>query len=777
MKRLIPSGSHILLAATVCVALLPPPSQAQFLWAKCVASTTTWANGPVAGMSLDTNGNCYVTGQFDGANDFGGVTRTNLSVGGSDIFVAEYNSSGVLQWAQRAGGSPANLNFGRGVGVDTNGNVYVTGGVSGPADFGSFNLPASSSQVFFLAKYDNAGTVQWVQQGVGGHAVYGTELAVDGAGNSYALAFAHNGHTITFGSTNVPTPSEFGGNFDTSTILVKYDDTGAVQWASVMGGYGETLANKVAVDAAGNVYVSGYFKFNGNITIGTSNLVLSTGSSQNSFIAKFDNSGALTWVQQLEGADVNSAGVAVDQAEDVYVTGSFNTNLNCDGISPTNSGSSGAFVAKYSSSGAIQWALQAGGTNVGDYFDVAVDGQSNIYPAGSLSSDAAVAKYNPAGTLQWTYSAGGPPATPVASIVSKCAVDSAGNCFLAGWYQGTATFGTNVLQPQGVWNFFLAKVAAQTYTFGPEVQSSPPPASITYDSNTDFFQYTDTTNTESAKAYLPLSGSAAALVTTSNGWTASINASLSATWLSVSGGVLDPHTSMGLGILAVDGSNNPIHFLLSLMQMNNTAGGDTSDFPLGFYGSAVRVPGGTYLPTALGNAFAYSNNVFTGGDCAILPLAAGTNAAGSDESVGATNGILTLTYDASTTLITAYFNQEPVAEQSIAGWSQLTLVVGGGDKEVGATNGSITASNFCVSALPTGNPVIQTTDGNFGVRTNRFGFSISGASASVVIEACTNLANPVWQPVATNTLTGGTSYFSDPQWTNYPGRFYRIRSP
>jgi hypothetical protein len=46
-----------------------------------------------------------------------------------------------------------------------------------------------------------------------------------------------------------------------------------------------------------------------------------------------------------------------------------------------------------------------------------------------------------------------------------------------------------------------------------------------------------------------------------------------------------------------------------------------------------------------------------------------------------------------------------------------------------------------------------------------------------VVDACTNLANPGWSPVRTNTLTGGWCYFSDPQWTNYPGRFYRLRSP
>jgi hypothetical protein len=58
------------------------------------------------------------------------------------------------------------------------------------------------------------------------------------------------------------------------------------------------------------------------------------------------------------------------------------------------------------------------------------------------------------------------------------------------------------------------------------------------------------------------------------------------------------------------------------------------------------------------------------------------------------------------------------------------------------------------------------------VQPGGFGFTISWATnASVVVEAATNLANPVWIPVSTNTLTGGTNYFSDPQWTNYPGRF------
>jgi hypothetical protein len=76
------------------------------------------------------------------------------------------------------------------------------------------------------------------------------------------------------------------------------------------------------------------------------------------------------------------------------------------------------------------------------------------------------------------------------------------------------------------------------------------------------------------------------------------------------------------------------------------------------------------------------------------------------------------------------------------------------------------------------NPVILNNSASFGVQPGGFGFTISWATnVSVVVEAATNLANPVWIPVSTNTLANGTNYFRDPQWTNYPGRFYRLRSP
>lgn len=76
-----------------------------------------------------------------------------------------------------------------------------------------------------------------------------------------------------------------------------------------------------------------------------------------------------------------------------------------------------------------------------------------------------------------------------------------------------------------------------------------------------------------------------------------------------------------------------------------------------------------------------------------------------------------------------------------------------------------------------GRPQAQ-ADAKFGVLSNRFGFNIKWANSRVVVvDGCTNLANPIWSPLQTNILTNGWSNFSDPKWSNLISRFYRIRAP
>jgi hypothetical protein len=68
----------------------------------------------------------------------------------------------------------------------------------------------------------------------------------------------------------------------------------------------------------------------------------------------------------------------------------------------------------------------------------------------------------------------------------------------------------------------------------------------------------------------------------------------------------------------------------------------------------------------------------------------------------------------------------------------------------------------------------------FGVPNYQSGFTFTiswATNGAVVVQAATNLANPVWVPVSTNSLVNGTSCFYDPNWTNYPARFYRLSAP
>jgi len=436
---------------------------AQFPWSQRISAANNWPEGePNIGLALDTNDNCYVTGFFDNTNNFGGITLSNRSVGGSDIFVAKYSSAGTLQWVQQAGATT--INYGRAVGVDNNTNVYIAGGYSGQAKFGGTTLAASSGGNFFLAKYNNAGVVQWVRQSTGGSSdVSGIGLAVDGAGNSYALVavdyLGGSAASITFGSKTVNIPADNGSPV---MILVKYDNTGAAQWAQLMGGSDEIFATRVVVDASGNVYVRGGFY--STLTIGATTLTISAGADENMYVAKFNGSGALTWVQQIDGGSTAEGGVAVDPVGNVFVSGAFTGTLDLGGgILLTNVAGPTApfgdsFLIKYNSVGSLQWAEVAGGTNGAFYWDLALDAQTNIYAAGIWGINAAVVKYNLSGTLQWNSSASGPPAAPVSSGVTKCAVDSSGHCYIDGFYQGTATFGSNTLQPLEAFNFFVSEV-------------------------------------------------------------------------------------------------------------------------------------------------------------------------------------------------------------------------------------------------------------------------------------------------------------------------------
>jgi hypothetical protein len=96
----------------------------------------------------------------------------------------------------------------------------------------------------------------------------------------------------------------------------------------------------------------------------------------------------------------------------------------------------------------------------------------------------------------------------------------------------------------------------------------------------------------------------------------------------------------------------------------------------------------------------------------------------------------------------------------------------------GATGWTNTFGGWSTALWLQPNPSILSNGPGFGIQSNGFGFSVFWATTdrAVVVEACTNVSGP-WTRVATNTLVSGATAFTDAQWTNYPRRFYRVRSP
>ncbi|MVM41629.1 hypothetical protein GO730_34770 [Spirosoma sp. HMF3257] len=183
------------------------------IWARRAGANSV--NNSGSGIAVDNSG-VYITGYFNGTADFNTpsspASNTLASAGATDIFVAKYDASGSLVWARRAGGS-SNNDFGNGIAVD-NGEVYVTGSISGIANFNTPSSPASNTLTvagsfdIFVAKYDASGNLVWARRAGGSNIDSGSGIAVNNSGVYVTGAFQ--------GTTDFNTPSSPASNTLTS---------------------------------------------------------------------------------------------------------------------------------------------------------------------------------------------------------------------------------------------------------------------------------------------------------------------------------------------------------------------------------------------------------------------------------------------------------------------------------------------------------------------------------------------------------------------------------
>ena len=239
-------------------------------------------------------------------------------------------------------------------------------------------------------------------------------------------------------------------------------------WSQRFGGASFESGYGVAMDAAGNVVVTGYFA--GTVDFGGGPLV--SAGVNDIFVAKYNASGVHQWSRRFGGtsADLGYA-VAIDGSGNVVVTGAFDGTANFGGGNLVSAGDYDVFVAKYNSSGVHQWSERFGGTGVDIGLAVAVDGLGNGVVTGYFedtadfgggplvsagSEDIFVAKYDGGGAHQWSKRIG----AASEDLGLGVAADGAGNVVVTGEFNGTVNFGGGNLVSAGYYDIFLAKYDA-----------------------------------------------------------------------------------------------------------------------------------------------------------------------------------------------------------------------------------------------------------------------------------------------------------------------------
>ena len=312
------------------------------LWAKRYNGPGNGRDWPWA-MALDVSGNVYVTGRSEGSGT------------GIDYATVKYDTNGKQLWVKRYNGRGNAEDWAWAIAVDGSGNVYVTGDSEG----------SGTGLDYVTIKYNTNGKLLWAKRynGPGNAKDWAWAIAVDGSGNVYV------------------TGESGGAGTDYDYATIKYNASGKQLWAKRYNGPGndEDDAEAVAVDEAGNVYVTGFS--------------MGAGTDYDYATIKYGANGQERWVRRYDGpvkGEDWASDIALDVSGNIYVTGA------CQG-----SGSQSDYATvKYNTNGKRLWVYKYGGPGKGDdaALALAVGASGNVYVTGeSIGSgtnyDYAVIKY------------------------------------------------------------------------------------------------------------------------------------------------------------------------------------------------------------------------------------------------------------------------------------------------------------------------------------------------------------------------------------------------
>ena len=335
------------------------------------------------GIAIDSSENVYITG-YTQSNGSSIVSAPYTQY--NNVIIVKCNTNGTIQWQKQLSGGTSRNEYGVGIAVDSDSNIYVSAYSNANAGGGNFD--------FLTFKLDSSGNMSW-QRSLSGTGFSGTSsdfgvgIALDSASNVYITGYSDN-----------------NGTYD--LVLAKYNNSGTLQWQRVLGNNSWSTSdtgNNLAVDSANNIYVTGL------------------ANQVEVLVVKYNSSGALQWQRSLAGSvSIGGTGIAVDSSNNVYITANSNT-----------SGADDIFTAKYNSDGTLQWQRKLSTTGSDRCSNITLDSSGSMYNIGytdvSSVGSLLLTKFPGDGTLTGTYSLGGSTYTYAESALTPATstlVDSIG---------------------------------------------------------------------------------------------------------------------------------------------------------------------------------------------------------------------------------------------------------------------------------------------------------------------------------------------------------------
>ena len=428
--------------------------------APACAGSHIWSKG--GGGPLDDEGNAVAV---DGSDNvfFGGYANGPADFGCGPLAVANGNDAALVIKYSPAGACVWNRSYGHntsvlGIGTDPSGNILATGVFGIDIDLGNGTVPAAGGNDGFIVKLDPGGAPLWSKTFGDAANQSPDSIVADPSGN--VIAYGYFNGTINLGGG--PLASAGGSDL----YLVKYSPTGMHLWSKRFGDGANQIAKGVATDAAGNIIITGTVAGSANFGGATLN---SAGSGDVFVAKFSPAGVHLWSNRFGDVASQTGQGCAVDAAGDVFLSGFYYGTISFGGPTLITKGGADSYVAKLDPAGNHLWSLSGGGPGNQSWGAASVDRFGNSTVVGLLtgsgsfggpvltsagSNDVVIAKYDPAGNYLWSKSFG----DSASQAVKGMAIDSVGNVILTGLLFGPTDFGGGPIIGAGGEDTFLVKL-------------------------------------------------------------------------------------------------------------------------------------------------------------------------------------------------------------------------------------------------------------------------------------------------------------------------------